>query len=183
MGSVLDIVYSLAIRGVIVAMVIGLTFTMRDALYNKTSVASTTQILTTAAQTMERDIELMGYNVVGVPILLAQNNEVTFLSDIYNNNDGSFETVDYQLIPDASVPGAIPPIYILQRTVNGSNPLQAGRGPISLNISYFDSLGAQTSVLGNIRSLGIVLTGQIDYQLANGDSIVTKQFHVYPSNL
>ncbi|MBI3005408.1 MAG: hypothetical protein HYY49_08325, partial [Ignavibacteriales bacterium] len=61
MGAILDIVGSIALRGVILALVMNLILTLRDAEYERTSAATTTQSLATAARVIEKDLKYAGY--------------------------------------------------------------------------------------------------------------------------
>ena len=182
MGAIIDIIGSLALRGVILALVMNLILTLRDAEYERTSVASTTQNLATAARVLERDLKYVGYysdTTSLTSFLLASNDRVLFLGDIDDN--GKIDTVDIRLADDPSGKSGS---KVIARSVDGGLPLYLAHGSVSMNIQYYNSLGATTTTLDDILSLSLLLTQKNEYSMTDTSaSTIKKEIWIFPANL
>ena len=182
MGAILDIIGSLAVRGVILTLIISLIITLRDAQYERTSVATTGQNLSTAARVMERDLRYAGYNadttIVNV-FLTADSQHVEFLGDL--DDFGGLDTVDYRIWADPS--GEVDS-KVIARRVNSQPPWYIAKGPVSMKLMYYDSLGAPTSTLTNILSISVLLSMKNHYPIDDTlYATIHREILVFPTNL
>jgi len=184
MGAILDIIGSIAIRAVIVTLIITLILTLRDAEYERTSIASTGENLSVGSRVMERDLKCAGYNVNDTSnvFLIADSQQVKFLGDI--NNDGTLDIVHYQIGAD---PSGVVNSKVIARTLNAGFPLYIAKGPVSMKITYYDSLGnAMNSpiTLSKILSVSVLLSMKNNYPMNDTLSVTIKrEIIVFPANL
>jgi len=182
MGAILDIVGSLAIRGVILTMIISLIITLRDAEYERTSVATTGQNLSVAARVMERDLRYAGYNAdttITDIFLIADSQQVKFLGAL--TEFGALDTISYRI---GANPNGEADSRVIARTINNGFPLYIANGPVSMKIIYYDSLGASTSTLSSIISISVLFSMKNNYPI-NDTSFATinREILVFPINL
>lgn len=188
MGAILDIIGSLAIRGVILTLIIGLIITLRDAEYERTSVATTGQNLSVAARVMERDLKYAGYNADSTIInvfMIADSERVKFLGDLDDNyvpaTGAGMDTIDYRIGADPS--GEVNS-RVIARTVNSGFPLYIAKGPVSMKIMYCDSGGTPTSILANILSISVLLSMKNHYPIDDTlYATIQREILVFPANL
>lgn len=186
MGVVLDILGSIAVRGTIIAIVIGLTLTLRDELYKRTSAANILQTLTTVGSVMESDLTQAGYHVSSDSFLRADSTDCKFLGDMGTSTvppDGIVDTVEYVLSTDPSDSDPNSKTRILSRVVNGSTAYQFFKGPINVRFSYYDSLGVVTANVHSVSSVSVLLSQWNTFLLSDTTAIVRREFWVFPSNL
>jgi hypothetical protein len=185
MGAILDIVGSLALRGVMVALVINLMMTLRDAEYEKTSLATTTQNLSTTARIIEKDLKYAGFNLdtlAASAFRLADSNRVEFLGALKDTSVyGYVDTINIQLADDPS--GEIGS-KVIARSINGGLPLYIAKGPISMKIQYYDSAGTTTTNLSKIQSVSVLLTQKVPFVVTDtASATLKKEIWVFPANL
>ncbi|MGB2869701.1 MAG: hypothetical protein WBD36_14690 [Bacteroidota bacterium] len=187
MGVVLDILGSILVRGMIIAIVIGLTLTLRDELYKRTSDANILQTLTTVGSVIEKDMTQAGYHVASdTAFLKADSTDCKFLGDIPDANglvDGIVDTVEYAVSTDPSETDPSSKTRILARTVNGSTPYTFFKGPINVKFTYYDSLGVVTTHITSVASISILLSQWNTFLLSDTTAIVRRELWVFPSNL
>ena len=181
MGTILDIVGSLAIRAVIILVVIGLTITLRNALYQKTSRTTTSQVLANAASVMEKDMRLAGYNSAAWPFIGGDSTQMTFLADL--NNVGNVDTVQYLLTRDPNDTDPDSQVRLLSRVVDGQTSTTLAKGVMTLHFTYLDSVGASTLNLTNVQSIAVDLSLLDPYPPDSSYAIVRREFRVFPGNL
>ena len=188
MGAILDIIGSLAVRGVILTLIIGLIITLRDAEYERTSVATTGQNLSVAARVMERDLKYAGYNVdstVANVFRIADSQHVEFLGDVDNDyvpaTGAGMDTIDYRIWDDPS--GEIGS-KVIARRINSQPPWYIAKGPVSMMLMYYDSLGAPTTVLQDILSISVLLSMKNHYPIDDTlYATINREILVFPANL
>jgi len=181
MGAMLDIIGSLAIRGVILTLIINLIITLRDAQYERTSVATTGQNLSVAARIMEKDLKYAGYNAADSidVFLIADSQQVEFLGDV--DNDSTLDIVNYQIVANPS--GEVDS-KVIARTLNSAFPLYIANGPVSMKIMYYDAAGTSTSTLSNISSLSVLLSMKNNYPIDDTlFATIRREILVFPANL
>jgi len=179
MGAILDIIGSLALRGVIAALVINLIITLRDAQYERTSQATTTGNLATAIRIIERDLKYAGYKAVTTPFLTATAQEVKFISDIDDNPP--VDTLDLRIAAD---PSGEPNSQVILRVKNSGLPLYIAKGELTLAFQYYDSLSAVTAILSKIKSVSVSMTLRNTYTPNDTSfSTIKKELRVFPANL
>ena len=181
MGAILDIIGSLALRGVIAALVINLIILLRDTQYERTSHATTTQNLTTAGRVIENDLKYAGYSTMTTPFLIATGQEVKFISDLDDNSGTPIDTINFKIAAD---PSGEPNSKVILRVKNGGLPLYIAKGEVTLAFQYYDSLSAVTAILSKIKSVSVSLTLKNTYTPNDTSfSTIKKELKVFPVNL
>lgn len=182
MGAIIDIVGSLALRGVIIALVMNLILTLRDAEYERTSVAAATQNVATAARVIERDLKCAGYYVqdtVLTAFLIATSEHVQFRGAM--KNDSTINTIDIRIADD---PSGETGSKVIARSIDSGLPLYLARGSVTMSIEYYDSLGVTTSTLNDIMSISVLLSQKNEYSMTDTlSSTIKKEIWVFPGNL
>ncbi len=116
----------------------------------------TIQNSTSITRLIEFDFNRMGLRVMKTsnPIILADSNRITFLSDIDDN--GIIDSVRY-FVSDTNLVTSTPNPRdrILYRLVNNEAQRDATLGVTRFNIRYFDWLGYETTDLTQIRTFEI----------------------------
>lgn len=203
----IDLAASWVIRLTMIAVMLGISVNMHEALYKTSTRANTRAYLATIDTVMYADISSAGYNtVVGTKYRLVLNNvaqDVTpdavfwtadsldceIFADI--NNDGTPEVVEYWA---QKIAGSKPVRYKMTRTVNNwtlPNPPVIGTNFTHVRFTYYDAAGAVTTTRSAMTSVRIQLA-----VLIPGDSIrssptsntwlpatTTMDFRVFPANL
>ena len=191
MGTILDIIGSMIIRGAIVAVILTLNVNLHNALYQKTARTSVKESIAIPAQLMLADIKLAGYGkLTSKTFLIAQAEEIKFYSDV--NDDSTAETVRYYLSP--VVAGVTHrTLYREVSSIGGGAPQAVGQNIVSLVIKYFNINGTQLSYgspKSGIKSILVQITMEspslIAETLNQGVSRYQRGFwerQIFPRNL
>ncbi len=166
--TILDILGSIIIGGVMMTIAYRLSDTMTDRTYNHSGELIIQQNLATVAQIVEYDFRKIGYcknwNLIPDPtkaILFADSSEIKFYTDIDNN--GTVDSIHYYLGPTSECNGtANPRDRLLYRVLNDESPQSSNLGVTQFRLVYFDALGdtvtPPVSTKGGITSIEINLT-------------------------
>ncbi len=163
MNGMFDIVASVVIGGVVLAMLVGFNSNIAVNSGSQTIKVVAQTHLTEVTNILESDFRKMGYRAGSSPdssIMYADSNKIRFRGDI--NNDGVIDTVTYYL--DQSVPSGFPntKTRILRRAVSFSGGISMNVGLTRFRLWYYnggDSIIAANPVPrpSQIRSLKIAL--------------------------
>lgn len=192
MGTMLDIIGSMVIRGAIVLVILNLNVSLNNALYQKTARAAVKQKTVVPAQILSDDIRLAGYGPsTSKRFAIAKSDEVKFSADI--DNDGNAETVRYYL--SAAVAGSTHRIlYRSVSSINGGQGFELAYDVVLLSFNYYKKDGSSTGPgvdIDNIKSVYVKLAMESNVQVAEGiGSDNTAQYqkafwerHIFPQNL
>jgi hypothetical protein len=127
------------------------------------------------SETISADVQRMGFQVAGEEIqdviLKAESDEIQFKTDL--DDDGSVETITWELTSDKYSKSSNPNDYELVRT----GPVSAG-GPVdaksvfpvvSFEVTYFDTRNQPTSTIEDIDQIGIeIVTESPEAVTTNG---------------
>lgn len=179
-----------------ITVMLSLTITMNNALYETSNRANTKAYVTVVDSIMYTDINVAGNNVVpgnsywisinGVSqwvtpdavFWTANSHDCEFFADI--NNGGIPELVEYYAFKDATTG-----LYTLTRTVNdwkSPNPPVIGKNFTSVKFTYYDWNGAVTTDRFSVASVRIQVTVQIP-GATSGFTTAFGDFKVFPANL
>jgi hypothetical protein len=149
-STILDILASVIIGGILLTIVLRLSDSAAEKTYNYSGELSLQQNLVTIAQIMESDFRKIGYSkdweswranpLYDKPIIEADSSSLKFYADI--NNDGVMDVIHYYLGPVselASTPN--PRDRFLYRVVNSEAPVGVNLGVTEFFMTYFDALG------------------------------------------
>ena len=149
----LDIIGSFVIRAGIVLILLRLTISMQDVLYERTERAVLDQNLTTISKVISQDLNHVGYNTLGSPFLQVDTNRIVFAGDTDDN--GSPEQVEYYVVPSG---GADPDRFALHRRSGSSGSDMSMSAEVSrFRLWYYDSLGTSTADTARIRSIFLLI--------------------------
>jgi len=146
-----------------IAVMLGLTMTLNDALYQSTQGANNNGYVATLDSIIYADVNEAGYGVAGAAFTTADSTHLTFLADI--NGDAMPETIQYSMTQQSDL------TYNVYRKINSGTSLLLGN-VTSLTFHYYDLRGNSTSTLTNIKQVRVTL-------VAGGSS----DFKIYPANL
>ncbi|MCB9207872.1 MAG: hypothetical protein H6612_04735 [Ignavibacteriales bacterium] len=140
MGTLLDILQSVIIGGMIFLMLLFFNFNMHSV---SEDVISNTQVqsdIVAISSILENDFIKIGYHETGdEKIQVAKLNEIKFLSDIDNN--GTVDSIKYYLSDTLEVKETTNPSdKNLYRKLNNSHHQVVGR-VIDFSLTYYDSTG------------------------------------------
>jgi hypothetical protein len=174
----LDLAGAWAVRVSMIAVMLSMTVTMNDALFQSAQQATTRGNVAATAEVMSQDLNSAGFNVTGNAFSSIASNDFWFSGDL--NGLGSPETIHYYTTYDSGTQ-----LYTLYRCVNrenGGNPLLIGTGFTSVTFSYYDRNGVPTSTAANVCSIRVKLVAQIP-GVTKGFTSALTDFRVYPANL
>jgi hypothetical protein len=155
MATLLDILQSVIIGGMIFLMILSFKFRMRVVTEDVVGYNLTQYDILQTSHTLENDFYKIGYNTSTTKkekVILAENQRLKFLSDI--DNDGDIDSVLYSMSDSLALSGTQNPSdKYLYRKVNNENQLFIGK-VTDFRISYFDSLGNSLSTAALTDSTG-----------------------------
>ena len=136
------------------------------------------------SEVIDHDFRKIGYNVPspGNSIISADSSSIDFLLDL--DNDGNVDSVRYYVGNSSETPGTDNPNdRLFYRIVNGQNTRGSLLGLTGFKLAYFDSTGAATSVLNDIREIEIFLTVESPVTLDDYYPTVFIRKKVKPKNI
>ncbi|SRR5713101_6132738 len=171
MESMIDIVGSAVLAGIVILLVFQLNSSLSNANFQTTLDVSTQENAIVLGNIMEYDLRKIGYKVsrnVSAITYADTNGNIKFKSDI--NNDGKLDSVQYKVSKTADKKH-----LIVTRTVNVSPAIAINFGVDTLKVSYYDSTGASitfptptdSASLAKIRSLRVHMFFQNLIKLAD----------------
>ena len=167
-STILDILGSIIIGGIIMSIVFRLSDAATEKTYNNSGELALQQNLSTVAQIIENDFRKIGYcadwNKLPDPskaILFADTSAIKFLTDI--EADGELDSIFIYLGPASELLATENPRdRILYRVINDETPIQSNLGVTQFYMVYYDVLGdtiyLPISNNGEISSIEINLT-------------------------
>ena len=167
-STLLDILGSIIIGGVMMNIAYRLSDTITERTYNHSGELTIQRNLATSAQIIEYDFRKIGYcknwNLIPDPtkaLLYADTSEIKFYTDI--DNDGDVDSIRYYLGPTSELTStANPRDRLLFRVLNGEQPRSANLGITQFKMIYFDALGDTLTppigINGGVTSIEINLT-------------------------
>jgi hypothetical protein len=166
--TILDILGSIIIGGILMTIAYRLSDTITERTYNHSGDLTVQQNLATAAQIIEYDFRKIGYcknwNLIPDPtkaLLFADTSAIKFYTDI--DNDGVVDSIHYYLGPTSELSStANPRDRLLYRVLNGEPHRSANLGITQFRLVYYDALGDTLTppigVNGGVTSIEINLT-------------------------
>jgi len=144
----------------------------------------TIQNSTSITKLIEFDFNRMGLRTSNSsnPIILADSNRISFLTDIDNN--GAVDTLRYFLSDTSLVTSTVNPRdRILYRLVNTEAPTDAALGVTQFKIRYLDWMGYETANISDIRTIEINLNVESTAPSDDKYSSFFWQTRISPPNL
>jgi hypothetical protein len=163
MSSLIDVIGSYVIGGMILLMLINVNSSVNNAALENLYSGVMQRNVTSTSELIENDIYKIGYRISGNRFSIADSNQINFSADIDNN--GTPDIVYYYCGNKSELNGTSNPNdFVLKRVINGVNP--GTQSTVSdFKLSYFDSLGQKLDYaslktqlgMNKIRSLKVYL--------------------------
>ncbi len=167
MGSstILDIVSSMLISGLLLLTALSMNERATSNTFASESSLTVQQNITSIVENLEWDFRLIGYcKNSSIPskdfIVRGDTNEITFLADL--NNDGSMDTVTWDMEPWRIAGCPNPNVRMLVRKVSGINGVSAvdssNLGVTEFLLKYINALGdtVQTPFKGDTAGVQVI---------------------------
>jgi hypothetical protein len=194
MNTIMDLLGSTIIGGMLLLLVLKLNLFMSESSYSSDSELRLQQNTKTLAEIMNSDFRKVGYQVSGVPILTADPDRFKFVGDLERpgtSGFGTIDTVEY-FLEDSTHSSGTTNLHdkILVRVLNNKDTIDGpSLGLTKLQFSYLDSLSAPTEDLTKIRYIKTEMWVQPTEARNNfitgiADSTFTYwEFTIYPRNI
>lgn len=194
MSTLLDIISSTFIAGVLLLLVIKLNLFVSNASFASDNELKMQLNAKTFAEILNNDFRKIGYKHNGVSILTAESERFKFVGDLQRPGEagyGSIDTVEYFIRDSSYSLGTTNQNdVILVRVLNSTDSITgASLGLVKLNFSYLDSLSSPTADLSLIKyiktELWIEPTESVNnFITGQNDSVFTYwEFTIYPRNI
>jgi hypothetical protein len=194
MNTVMDILGSVIIAGMLLLLVLKLNLFMSESSYTSDTELRLQQNTKTLAEIMNSDFRKIGYKVDSTAILIAQNERFKFVGDLEKPGDygsGIIDTVEYFLEDSTHSLGTTNlNDIILVRVLNNKDTIDGpSLGLTKLQFSYLDSVSTPTAVLSKIKYIKTEMWVQPTEARNNfitgiKDSTFTYwEFTIYPRNI
>ena len=191
MSSILDIMGSTLIAGMVLFLMINLNLFSSQISYSSDAELTMQQNAKTLAEIMNYDFRKIGYNFDGTAILIAEEKRIKFVAGLAVTNPagvGTVDTVEYFVKDSAGTSNSDE--IVLTRVLNNKNPMAGpSLGLVKLKFSYEDSTGALTTDLAKIKYIHTELwvkpvNRANNFITGNKDSVFTYwEFKIYPRNI
>ena len=194
MSTILDIIGSVFIGGILLLLIIKLNLFASNASFASDNELKMQQNAKTLAEILNYDFRKVGYNHDGVSIIIAEKERFKFVGDLERPGEsgyGIIDSVEY-FVRDSthSLGTANENDIILVRVVNGADTIAgASLGLVKIDFSYLDSLATPTNILSKIKYIKTELWVEPTEPVNNfitgeQDSVFTYwEFTIYPRNI
>ena len=194
MNTVMDILGSVIIAGMLLLLVLKLNLFMSESSYTSDTELRLQQNTKTLAEIMNSDFRKIGYRVDSTAILIAQKDRFKFMGDLEAPGTPGFgvtDTVEYFLEDSTHSLGTSNlNDIILVRVLNNKDTIDGpSLGLTKLQFTYLDSVSTPTAVLSKIKYIQTEMWVQPTEARNNfltgiKDSTFTYwEFTIYPRNI
>jgi hypothetical protein len=183
MGSILDLIGSFIIGGLLLMMILSVNNNASQFAIENGQQLSAQENLAELAGEIDYYFRKIGYHVPihSASILTCDSMSISFQADVDNN--GSVDTVAYSV----SIPG------LMRGTINpndrklirqiGSSPVTNSLGLTDFKLRYFDNTGNPTLTTTAIKSIEISLRVESPFPIDENYAQCTWKTRLYPINL
>ena len=194
MSTIIDIMGSTFIAGLLLLLILKLNLFMSNASYASDNELKMQQNAKTYAEILNYDFRKIGYKHDGVSIITAKNDQFKFVGDLQRPGEsgyGIIDTVEYFIRDSSYSLGTLNQNdIILVRVVNNKDSITGSSlGLVKLNFTYLDSLSIPTNILSKIKYIKTELWVEPTEPVNNfitgeKDSVFTYwEFTIYPRNI
>jgi hypothetical protein len=167
----LDLAGSLVVRASMVTVMLGLTVTMNNALYETTQQTNAAATVATVGQIIYTDLN----QAIPLGVTTSNPDKIVLKADT-SMGGGNLATITYYTSLDGTTN-----LYNLYRRV-GSSEVCISQNLVSANFSYFDVDGHATTTPGSVDAIRVKLVAQVS-GVTQGFSTTLNDFKVFPPNL
>ena len=158
MSVFLDIIGSLILIGILMTAIFGITVNLNQTAHEKSFQLNMQTNCLSLAKVIVSDFVKIGYHVPDsiASIISADSTSIVFAADLQNNN--ILDTVGYYISSTTAPVVAStknPRDRVIYRTMNGQSSINMNLGLTDFKLTYFDTLGAKTTIPSQIRSVNI----------------------------
>ena len=159
-----------------VTVMLGLTVTMNNALYESSQQANAAATVATVGEIMSTDLNQAQTSAGG--FYTSTSNQMVFYADT-SMGAGQIAKISYSATQDGSSG-----LYSLYRQVGSSsaNKVCISQNIVSFSFQYFDVNGATTTTPANVDAIRVKLVAQVS-GVTQSSSTTLNDFKVYPPNL
>ncbi len=194
MNTIMDLLGSAIIGGMLLLLVLKLNLFMSESGYSSDTELRLQQNTKTLAEIMNYDFRKIGYKVSDIPIINAQKDRFKFVGDLERPGTagyGTIDTVEY-FLKDSSYSTGTTNLHdeILVRVLNNKDTIDGpSLGLVKLQFTYYDSVKTETSDLSKIKYIKTEMWVQPSEARNNfvtgiADSTFTYwEFTIYPRNI
>ena len=156
MSTLLDIVGSSFIAGMLLLLVLKMNLFMSNASFASDNELKLQQNAKTLAEILNNDFRKIGYKYTGTAFIAAEKERIKFVGDLQRPGQSGFgivDTVEY-FIRDTSYSSGTtnPDDIVLVRILNGNDSIAGpSLGLVKLQFNYLDSLSTPTADLTKIK--------------------------------
>lgn len=166
MGSIIDLLGSSFIGGMVFLMIFKLNLYTHSAAMTSDSELKLQQNAKTLAEILNYDLRKVGYKCDSTAMAVADSNRIKFYSDI--DRDGDIDNLEFCV----SNPGAVPSTQnpndiVLYRIFNGDTLGGPSLGLTKIKFTYLNQFNQHTTVLDSIKYIRTELWVQGENQLEN----------------
>jgi hypothetical protein len=182
-STLLDIVGSILVGGVLLLILFRLEATANETSYDSSQDLIVQQNLTTLIDIIQSDFRKIGYcadytkitNPADV-ILYADSNEIKFIADL--NDAGVLDTVDYYTGPTSELSNTPNPNdRLLYRVINGETPKSSNLGVTEFKLIYQNSFGDTLDT--PVDPAGQIASIQVDLEVENPEAMNNEYQNAY----
>jgi hypothetical protein len=167
----LDLAGSFVVRASMVTVMLGLTVTMNDALFESTQRTNAAATVATVGEIMYTDLN----QVVASGFWVANPHWMAFQADT-SMGAGRLAAITYFVTDDATTG-----LHSLYRQVGGTS-VCLSKNLVNANFAYADSGGHFTWQPGSVNAIRVKLVAQVS-GVSEGFSTTLNDFKVFPPNL
>ena len=180
MNAMLDIICSFIIGGLLMLNLQRMNGDLVTRTYKGGNEYIAQSNATFLSEMLNEDLHKIGYGVTGKKITLADTTHLTFYGDV--NRNGAVDSVKYVLgggLPRTTNPHD----RMFNRMFNGQAADSVSLGVTAFQFTYYDSSGAATTNLANIKGIqaDVTLESPAPYDTSYAKSFV--RVVVWPKNL
>jgi hypothetical protein len=178
----LDLAGSFLVRASLITIMLGLTVSMNDTLYQSTQAANAKGCFALLDSIIYCDVNEAGYNVSGTVFQHSDSTDMQFLGDI--NGGGVPETIRYYTVVSVVSGDTLYNLYRYVNNVNDGVAILLG-STTKVNFSYYNDNGTvipYNTDLGSIKQVRITMVGVVG-NVSGGQSTIRSEFKIYPPNL
>ena len=194
MNTIIDLLGSVFIGGMVLLLVIKLNLFMSDASYGSDRELRLQQNIKTMSEILNSDLRKVGYGYNHTAIVTAQKQRLKFIGDLERPGEPGFGVVDSveYFIEDSTHAIGTSNLrdIILVRVLNGTDTIAGpSLGLVKLNFTYLDSVRTPTTILSKIKYIKTQIWAE---PTESENSFVTGikdstfaywEFTIYPRNI
>ncbi len=156
MSSLLDILGSTFIGGMVLLLILKLNLYSTSVSYSSDNELKLQQNAKTIAEILNYDLRKIGYNYDTTAIIIADSNRIKYYADVDapgTTGHGVVDQVEYVVLDSTHASGTSNPRdIVVVRIINNTDSIAGpSLGLVKLRFSYFNSSGVKTTALDSIK--------------------------------